>query len=102
MILHFFLTCPLYLIENKNGYDELLLSEISIRESSALLEKGKLGIPCNPEEWINAALDTAKLRSVHPNPVIAYRSAVLPRAFHEDPADQIIAARAREENAGPF
>jgi PIN domain nuclease of toxin-antitoxin system len=32
-------------------------------------------------------------------PVIAYRSTVLPPPFHSDPADQIIVATAREENA---
>ena len=46
-----------------------------------------------------AALDMPKLRLVHLSPVLAYRSTILPRPFHDDPADQIIAATAREENA---
>jgi PIN domain nuclease of toxin-antitoxin system len=32
-------------------------------------------------------------------PTLAYRSTVLPPPFHDDPADQIIVATAREENA---
>jgi PIN domain nuclease of toxin-antitoxin system len=32
-------------------------------------------------------------------PILAYRSTVLPKPFHSDPADQIIVATAREENA---
>ena len=36
---------------------------------------------------------------VHLTPIIAYRSTVLPKPFHDDPADQIIVATAREENA---
>jgi len=31
--------------------------------------------------------------------VLSYRSTVLPQPFHNDPADQIIVATAREENA---
>ncbi len=80
-------------------YDELLLSAISPWEFAKLLEKGRLGISCNAEEWINRALEMAKLRLVPLSPVIAYRSTVLPVPFHEDPADQIIVATAREEDA---
>jgi PIN domain nuclease of toxin-antitoxin system len=87
------------LIENTDGYDELLISAISPWEFSKLLEKGKIGISYNPEEWINAALEMPKLRFIHLTPVIAYRSTVLPKPFHDDPADQIIVATAREENA---
>ena len=87
------------LIENEEGYDELLLSAISIWEFSKLLEKGKIGISYNPEVWITVALEMPKLRFVHLTPIIAYRSTVLPKPFHDDPADQIIVATAREENA---
>jgi PIN domain nuclease of toxin-antitoxin system len=87
------------LIENEDGYEELLLSAISPWEFSKLLEKGKLGISYNPEEWIHAALEMPKLRMVPLTPSIAYRSTALPKPFHDDPADQLIVATAREENA---
>lgn len=87
------------LIKNQDGYDELLLSAISPWEFSKLLEKGKMGISWSPEEWIIAALDMPKLRLVSLTPTIAYRSTILPKPFHDDPADQIIVATAREENA---
>jgi PIN domain nuclease of toxin-antitoxin system len=87
------------LIENEDGYEELLLSAISPWEFSKLLEKGKLGISYNPEEWIHTALEMPKLRIVPLTPSIAYRSTVLPKPFHDDPADQLIVATAREENA---
>lgn len=87
------------LIEDEDGYAELLLSAISVWEFSKLLEKEKIGISCKPEEWINAALEMPKLRFVHLAPVIAYGSTVLPKPFHDDPADQIVVATAREENA---
>jgi PIN domain nuclease of toxin-antitoxin system len=87
------------LISDGSNYDELLLSAISPWEFSKLLEKGRLGISCDPEKWIIAALDIPKLRLVHLSPMIAYRSTILPKPFQGDPADQIIVATAREENA---
>jgi len=87
------------LIKNKDRYDELLLSAISPWEFSKLLERGRIGISCDPEGWINSALDMPKLRLVPLSPVLAYRSTILPQPFHGDPADQIIVATARDENA---
>ena len=87
------------LIGNPSRYDELLLSAISPWEFSKLLEKGRIGISCDPEDWIDAVLDLPKLRLVHLYPRLAYRSTVLPQPFHDDPADQIIVATAREEDA---
>jgi PIN domain nuclease of toxin-antitoxin system len=89
----------LQLIENQDEYEELLLSAISPWEFSKLLEKGRIGISFNPEDWIETALDMPKLRLIHLTPRIAYRSTVLPKSFHDDPADQIIVSTAREENA---
>ena len=80
-------------------YDEMLLSAISPWEFCKLLEKNRLCISIDPEAWINIALDMPKLRLVPLTPVLSYRSTVLPQPFHSDPADQIIVATAREENA---
>jgi PIN domain nuclease of toxin-antitoxin system len=87
------------LLSTPARYEELLLSAISPWEFSKLIEKGRLGISCNPEEWISRALEMPKLRLVPLTPAIAYRSTSLPQPFHGDPRDQIIAATAREENA---
>lgn len=87
------------LVTDSNLYECLFLSAISPWEFSKLLEKKRIGISCDPEEWINQALDMPKLRLVPLSPVIAYRSTVLPQPFNGDPADQIIVATAREENA---
>jgi len=86
-------------IENMKGTNEILLSAISLWEFSKLLEKKRIGISCDPEDWIKSALDMPKLRLVPLSPILAYRSTILPQPFHNDPADQIIAATAREENA---
>jgi PIN domain nuclease of toxin-antitoxin system len=87
------------LISASARYDELLLSAISLWEFSKLLEKQRLAISCDPEEWFRVALEMPKLRLVPISPSIAYRSTILPKPFHDDPADQIIVATAREENA---
>ena len=87
------------LIASSGRYEDLLLSAISPWEFSKLLEKKRIGISCDPEEWINQALEMPKLRLVPLSPAIAYRSTVLPQTFPGDPADQIIVATAREENA---
>jgi PIN domain nuclease of toxin-antitoxin system len=86
-------------IENMNRTNEILLSAISLWEFSKLLEKKRIGISCDPEDWIKSALDMPKLRLVPLSPILAYRSTILPQPFHNDPADQIIVATAREENA---
>ena len=50
-------------------------------------------------EKVSPLLEMPKLRLIPLSPVIAYRSTVLPQTFPGDPADQIIVATAREENA---
>lgn len=87
------------LISNTEEYDELLLSAISPWEFSKLLEKKRIGISCNPEDWLKKAIEMPKFRLVPIFPLLAYRSTILPQPFHDDPADQIIVATAREENA---
>ena len=87
------------IIADPDNYEEILLSAISIWEFCKLLEKGKIGISKDPLDWINMALDITGLRIVPLSPVIAYKSTSLPQPFHNDPADQIIVATAREENA---
>ncbi len=73
------------IIQDTRGYNELLLSAISPWEFSKLLEKKRLGISCNPEDWIKAALEMPKLRVIPLYPILAYRSTVLPQPFHDDP-----------------
>jgi PIN domain nuclease of toxin-antitoxin system len=87
------------LLTESSKYDELLISAISPWEFCKLLEKGRMAIGCDPEEWIRVALDMPKLRLVPLTPAIAYKSTILPGDFHDDPADQIIISTAREENA---
>ncbi|HOH28160.1 MAG TPA: type II toxin-antitoxin system VapC family toxin [Candidatus Hydrogenedentes bacterium] len=87
------------LLNESGKYEELLLSAISPWEFAKLVEKGRLGIACDLSTWIDRALAMPKLRIVPLSPAIACHSTLLPPPFHEDPADQIIVATAREEDA---
>lgn len=87
------------IISDSEQFDELLLSAISIWELCKLVEKGKLGLSCNILDWVMEALDMFGLRLVPLTPKIAYKSTVLAKPFHEDPADQIIVATSLEENS---
>ena len=87
------------LISEPARYEELLLSAISPWEFCKLLDKKRLTIACDPEEWMNEALDMPKLRLVPLTPTLSFKATNLPQPFHQDPADQIIVATAREENA---
>jgi len=82
-----------------SGDKELLLSAISPWEFCKLLEKGRIEITCDPAEWISEALRMTNIRLVPLTPTIALKSTTLPQPFHDDPADQIIVATAREEIA---
>ncbi len=86
-------------ISATDKYEVMLLSVISIWEFCKLLVKKRLAISCSTEEWIENALDMPKFRLVPLSSSIAYQSTVLPQHFHDDPADQIIVATARVENA---
>ncbi len=78
---------------------ELLVSAISPWEFCKLVEKERIGISCSREGWVTQALDVPGLRLAPLSPAIACRSTMLPPPFHDDPADRIIVATAREENA---
>lgn len=79
--------------------EEFLLSAISVWEFSKLIAKERIAISCDAEGWILKAFQMPKLRLVPLTPSIALRSTTLPQPFHDDPADQIIVATAREEGA---
>ncbi len=86
-------------IEEPKKGDTLLLSAISIWEFAKLVEKGRFRINVDTRMWVEQALDIPRLRIAEISPEIAVHSTELPRPIHDDPADQIILATARIENA---
>jgi len=86
-------------IASASRAERLLLSVISVWEFCKLVQKGRLGIVGDPEAWVELALSMSGLRLAPLTPGLCFKSTTLPPPFHNDPADQIIAATAREENA---
>lgn len=79
--------------------EELLLSAISPWEVCKLVAKNRLHLAISANLWIERALDTSRVRLVELSPEISFQSSNLPPPFHDDPADQIIMATARQEGA---
>jgi len=74
------------------------VSAISCWEVAKLVEKGRLTLAFPVKQWIDQALGLPGVCLLPLNPRIAVASTQLPPPFHNDPADQIIAATAREMN----
>jgi PIN domain nuclease of toxin-antitoxin system len=76
--------------------DGLGVSVISCWEIAKLVEKGRLALAVPVGQWIDQALAYPGLALLPLDPRIAVASTQLPSPFHNDPADQIITATARE------
>lgn len=71
---------------------ELRVSSISVWEVALLVQKGRLQLTLDVEEWIAAAEALPQVRFVPVDNRIALRSTRLPGSLHNDPADRIIIA----------
>ena len=87
------------LIRDTDNYERILISAISVWEFCKLVEKKRLIIHGSAKDWLAQAFDLPKLSLAPLTPVIAYESTVLPPPIHNDPADQIIIATAKVEDA---
>ncbi|MFU8807269.1 MAG: type II toxin-antitoxin system VapC family toxin [Bradymonadaceae bacterium] len=71
------------------------ISAISCWEIAKLVERRRLSLPLDLEEWLEQALSYEGVEFIELSPKIAVESTRLPGKFHRDPADQIIVATAR-------
>ena len=74
---------------------QLIISSITTWEIALLIQKGRLVLTMDIDDWIETV---ASIESVHFVPVdneVAIQSVRLPGEFHPDPADRIITALAR-------
>ncbi len=77
----------------RNGANSFFLSDISLLEASTLARKGKLDFGMKFSRWLEFALaENLQVLPISAR-VVAVENA-LPRMFHGDPADRIIAATA--------
>ena len=86
-------------IERAATRSALVISAISVWEVAMLESKGRIQLQMECLEWVDAAIRRAGLRIIPLSTEIAVASTRLPGEPHGDPADRIIAATARHENA---
>jgi PIN domain nuclease of toxin-antitoxin system len=87
-------------LQQADASNPLLVSIISVWEVALLESKKRLRLPMPVHEWVERALDRQEIRLVgleHAGTVID--SCRLPGDFHPDPADRLLVATARRENA---
>ncbi len=87
-------------LEQASPADPLLISIISVWEVALLEAKQRLSLPMTVEAWIERSLDRPDIRLIgleRTRTVID--SCHLPGDFHADPADRLLVATARQENA---
>jgi len=86
-------------VEQAVDRDALWLSLISVWEVAKKVEKGQLVLDRTVDDWLDAASLRPGLRLAELTRPILLESCRLPQPFHGDPADQILAATARELGA---
>lgn len=77
----------------------VLVSAISAWEIAMLVERGRIALAMDLDEWLAAVESLDGVSIVPLTAHVAVQSATLPGDFHKDPADRMIVALARERNA---
>jgi PIN domain nuclease of toxin-antitoxin system len=73
---------------------EVWLSPVSVWEFLMLVERGRIVLDRDPEEWLDAAWAGAPIQEATLNREVARRSRTI-QLPHEDPADRFLAATAQ-------
>lgn len=73
----------------------ILVSSISAWEIALLVEKGRLVLSINVDDWLKIAEEIDGVRFVAVDNDVAIQATRLPGDFHADPADRMIVAMAR-------
>ena len=79
---------------DSNG--EVIISAISAWEVTMLIQKGRLILNMDIENWLDEIAHIDGVRFAPIDSEIALKSALLPGNFHKDPADRMIVATARK------
>ena len=86
-------------IDKEAAGGEILVSAISAWEIAMLVERGRLQLTMDVEQWLDIVTDIDAVRFVSVNNRIAVKSIGLPGGFHKDSADRLIVATARDAAA---
>jgi PIN domain nuclease of toxin-antitoxin system len=77
----------------------ILISSITAWEIALLVQKGRLALSTQIDDWLATVSDIEGVRFVPVDNDIAVQSTQLPGDFHPDPADRMIVALARHVSA---
>lgn len=83
-------------IDHEAAGGEILVSSISAWEIAMLVERGRLQLSMDVEQWLRVIGEIEAVRFVPVSNRIAVKSVALPGDFHQDPADRLIVATARD------
>jgi PIN domain nuclease of toxin-antitoxin system len=78
------------------GGEAIYVSPITAWEIGLLVSRGRMNLQMSPERWFARLMDAPGLRLAHLSPNVLIASSFLPGDLHNDPADRILAATARE------
>ena len=84
--------------EQEDEHGLILVSAISAWEIAMLVQKERLTLTMDVEDWLGVAAETERLRFVPLDTGLLVQSTRLPGTFHSDPADRMIVALARHLN----
>lgn len=87
------------LIDNEIKKRPLLVSSISVWEIFMLMQKRRLILTLDSNTWMEKVEQLPFLQFVPIDNTIASKSVLLPNLIHQDPADRMIIATARENGA---
>lgn len=85
--------------KEQQGAGQILVSAITSWEIAMLLQKGRMALAMDLDEWLAAVEGMDGIRVVPISSRVAVQSVQLPGDFHKDPVDRFIVALAREMNA---
>ncbi len=78
---------------------EILISSITAWEVAMLVDKERLSLTMNIDDWFAVVGEIEGVRFVPLDNELAIQSVTLPGEFHKDPADRMITALARRHSA---
>jgi PIN domain nuclease of toxin-antitoxin system len=89
----------IWAIEDASKEGRILVSAISIWEVAMLEARGRITLSRSVEAWVEAALRGPGVRLLELSPAISVESTRLPGDPPADPADRILLASARNQDA---
>ncbi len=78
---------------------EILISSMTAWEIALLVDKERLSLTMNIDDWFAVVGEIEGVRFVPLDNELAIQSVTLPGEFHKDPADRMITALARRHSA---